>query len=280
MKTRLLIAAAASLAISLSTALAVALPVSAADAPWTATYWNNTTLKGHSVATRTEKRIAYDWRKASPIPGTVNRDKFSVRWTRVINFKAGTYIFRTYSDDGIRVWIDNKQLINQWNDHAYQTAFIPYAVSAGNHTLKVEYYDKTGPAVANFSIASLKANPWDAQYYKGVSLGGRVIVEQEENGIRNYWGGDGPVPGVGGNNFSVRYTRDVSFPGGNVRFKVTVNGGYRVWVGNKLVIDRWSDHGLVTETTSRDISAGDRTVRLEYHNQAYPAVLRFKILKK
>lgn len=277
MKTGRWIAAAAAVMVSLAAALAVTLPASAADAQWKVVYWNNTTLKGSPVSSGTEKRLAHDWRNASPVPGTVNRDKFSARWTRTVNLAAGVYIFRTQSDDGIRVWMDNKQVINQWDNHPYQTAVVPVNVKAGDHTFRVEYYDFTGAALANFSYAPLKANPWDVQYFKGSSLSGKVIVDQEENDIRNYWGRENPVPGVGANNFSVRYTRKVNFPGGPMKIKVTVDGGYRLYVGGKLIVDRWFDHELKTETFVRTIAAGQRSVRLEYFNRNYPAVLRFKM---
>jgi hypothetical protein len=43
-------------------------------------------------------------------------DDFSVRWTRNLNFSAGSYRFYAHVDDGVRLSIDGKPLIDEWHD--------------------------------------------------------------------------------------------------------------------------------------------------------------------
>ncbi|GAG68615.1 unnamed protein product, partial [marine sediment metagenome] len=50
-----------------------------------------------------------------------------------MNFAAGTYRFSAASDDGVRVFLDNQLIINQWTD-AQSTVFTTErSLSAGNH---------------------------------------------------------------------------------------------------------------------------------------------------
>jgi hypothetical protein len=88
------------------------------DPNWQASYWNNMTLSGTAVLQRSEANLDYDWGAGSPAPGIVNNDQFSARWTRYVDFTAGTYRFTATADDGIRVWLDNELIINDWSDPA------------------------------------------------------------------------------------------------------------------------------------------------------------------
>ncbi len=120
------------------------------ETAWTAHYWNNTSLTGNPVLTRSESAINYDWGTGSPAPGIVNTDFFSVRWSRSIFFETTTYRFTTQSDDGIRVFISGNPIIDNWTPHAVQTDSVEIALGAGTYPVVVEYYEDAGQAVAKF----------------------------------------------------------------------------------------------------------------------------------
>lgn len=73
-------------------------------------------------------------------------------WSLVLRGKfnfatARTYTFMANSDDGVRVWVDNVQVIDAWTDHSATTTYTgTKALTAGTHEVYVEYYDRTGPA--------------------------------------------------------------------------------------------------------------------------------------
>jgi uncharacterized protein YgiM (DUF1202 family) len=119
-------------------------------ANWNASYFNNNSLSGSPVLTRTDGDINFDWGAGSPDASKVPADNFSVRWTTTFNFPTpGTWRFQVGADDGIRVWIDVTQIINEWHGNAegYKTYQVDLqSLTAGNHELKVEYYDSTGNA--------------------------------------------------------------------------------------------------------------------------------------
>ena len=118
----------------------------------TGSYFNNVSLTGAAALTRTEA-INFNWGSASPGAG-VNADNFSVRWTGGITpTSSGTYRFRSYSDDGVRVWVNGVQLINNWTDHSPTTNTSGnISLTAGQrYTIQVEYYEKGGGAVMQLS---------------------------------------------------------------------------------------------------------------------------------
>ena len=112
-------------------------------------YFNNRTLSGTPALTRTEV-VNFDW--ASNAPGTgIGRDNFSVRWTgEVKTTVAGAYRFRTVSDDGVRLWVNGVQVINNWTLHSATTNTSNSINLAANtrYVIRMEYYEQTGSAVA------------------------------------------------------------------------------------------------------------------------------------
>ncbi len=112
-------------------------------------YFNNMTLTG-TVVRQTTEAVNFNWGTASPGTG-VNKDKFSARWTGTVEASSsGNFQFQTYSDDGVRVWVNGVQAINNWTDHSAATnTSSTVALTAGvRYTIKMEYYENGGSAVA------------------------------------------------------------------------------------------------------------------------------------
>lgn len=118
-------------------------------ASWNASYYNNLDLSGAPSLTRVDGDINFDWGTGSPA-AQVNADNFSARWTTTVNIPTtGHWRFQVGADDGVRMWIDVTQILNEWhgNPEGYRTYDADvYALTAGDHDLKVEYYEATGNA--------------------------------------------------------------------------------------------------------------------------------------
>jgi hypothetical protein len=132
--------------------VATSAPSSTVSNAWTGTglkaeYFNSTDFKNLAL-TRTDRSIDFDWNAAAP-DAQVNLNNFSVRWTGQVQPRAsGTYTFTAVSDDGVRVWIDGKQLIDNWQDQAPTESLGSVALEAGKkYDIKVEYYQGAGGAV-------------------------------------------------------------------------------------------------------------------------------------
>ena len=69
------------------------------------------------ILERIDPTVDFNWGSASPDP-SVNPDGFTVRWTGMITVPASaTYTFYTMTDDGIRLWVNGEQIIDNWTDH-------------------------------------------------------------------------------------------------------------------------------------------------------------------
>ncbi|MEZ0485807.1 PA14 domain-containing protein [Fibrella aquatica] len=113
-------------------------------------YFNNKSLTAPVVLSRTDALIDFDWGNGAPGAG-VTVDNFSVRWTGQIEAPAtGNYVFTTNADDGIRLWINNVQVINDWRDHPLTTTNstnIPL-VAGQKYAIRLEYYENIVGAIA------------------------------------------------------------------------------------------------------------------------------------
>jgi hypothetical protein len=76
----------------------------------------------------------------------INDDNFSARWIGIFYFDAGDWLFRTRTDDGVRVYIDGIRLIDAWNDGYKEPSNRFNRLGAGNHTITIEYYERGGAA--------------------------------------------------------------------------------------------------------------------------------------
>jgi hypothetical protein len=119
----------------------------------TARYYNDPGTGTRFVTlalTRVDPAVNFNWGAAAPAAG-VGANNFSVRWTgRVEAPVTGTYRFSTVSDDGIRLWVNGQQVINNWTDHAATTnTSAAIALTAGvKYTITLEFYEKGGDATA------------------------------------------------------------------------------------------------------------------------------------
>ena len=82
---------------------------------WRGEYFNNVSLNGAPVLVRDDTFIDFIWGSATPAPNIVNADRFSVRWTRTLNLTPGRYFFTAHADDGVRLWVNNQLLIDEWH---------------------------------------------------------------------------------------------------------------------------------------------------------------------
>ncbi|MBN2189819.1 MAG: glycoside hydrolase family 3 C-terminal domain-containing protein [Candidatus Aureabacteria bacterium] len=116
-------------------------PVSGIKA-WKGEYFSGKELKGIPREIKYDTSVNFDWHSGCPL-ATMPPDNFSVRWTGKIKApETGTYTFSLGSDDGSRFYIDDKCLISNWNDHAYEVKKARIKLEAGKeYALRVEYYE-------------------------------------------------------------------------------------------------------------------------------------------
>jgi len=121
---------------------------------WKGQYWNNDSLTGQAKLCRNDSNIDFTWEYGSPHT-TIPVDHFSARWTRQLSFEAGRYRFRLGGDDGVRLYVDGQRVIDKWQWQHYTEYTVDIDLTAGLHTVKVEYYERDGYAKVKLSWEKL-----------------------------------------------------------------------------------------------------------------------------
>jgi outer membrane protein OmpA-like peptidoglycan-associated protein len=101
------------------------------------------------VFSRVDRRIDFHWAMGDrPGPG-IDQEAFSVRWTGKLYAPVeGTYNFIVNTDNGVRLWVDGRLLIADWNVYSFTEFRKEIRLAAGRYyDLKVEYNNHKGPAV-------------------------------------------------------------------------------------------------------------------------------------
>ncbi len=112
-------------------------------------YFDNMRLEGAPVMTRTDPQVDFNWGAGSP-DGRIPPDRFSVRWTgKLVPVRSGMYELGMTTDDGFRLYLDGKLVVDQWVDQANQTGSVRIRLEEGrSYDLRAEYYENEGAAAA------------------------------------------------------------------------------------------------------------------------------------
>ncbi|MEX1020591.1 MAG: PA14 domain-containing protein [Litorilinea sp.] len=232
---------------------------------WQAEYYPNRDLTGDPVLARTDAAIDFEWGADPPDPSLVG-DAFSARWSQQVELPAGIYRFYAWSDDGARLWIDNVLVLDAWQEGPLRVYRADVNLVQGLHDIRYEYFDAGGNALARLRTAYVTAYPdWVAAYYPNIDLAGEPVVVRNETTPNAFWGAGAPAPGVPAGNFSARWTSQQVLEPGAYAFRVTANGGVRLYVNEELVIDAWENVGRRLLEANRLIAGdGPTELRLEY----------------
>jgi len=108
-----------------------------------AEYFNNDNLDGKPALSRTDKTLDFDWGMGSP-DSLISTDHFSARWTGTLTVPQGSgdVVLATVADDGARVWLDGKLVIDAWGPHDAAITEAAGTISPGKaHDLRIEYQE-------------------------------------------------------------------------------------------------------------------------------------------
>lgn len=113
-------------------------------------YFANMKLEGEPVLKRNNRKIDFNWDEKPP--KGLNAYEYSVRWTGKLTApETGTYIFALTGDDGYRLYINNKLIIERWEDHEPTTTKTELPLESGkSYDIKIEYYQDHGGASIKF----------------------------------------------------------------------------------------------------------------------------------
>jgi hypothetical protein len=104
------------------------------------------------VLTRTDPEINFNWGDASGPDPAVGEDNFSIRWMGEL--EAGfteTYTFYPRTNDGVRLWVDGRQLVDSWETVAIypiEHSGTIDLIEGNTYTVVMEYFEDIDRAVA------------------------------------------------------------------------------------------------------------------------------------
>ncbi len=243
-------------------------------------YYNNNNLTDDPVKIQNETAINYEWGDTVPVDG-LTKDNFSVRWQGDFEL-AGNYRFLAQADDGMRLWVDGKLLIDTWSAYNYNELYADVSLAAGKHRIKMEMREIGGNARAKLSweekrdCSGVPDNAFCGAFFKGEALEGEPLRTQQYPAINFDWATSRPLHNVPSDLFSARFVGSFDFTAGYYRFNGEMDDGVRVWVDDVLVVDQWASDWRwpYKFQVTPYITAGKHVIKVEYHESYGTAKLK------
>jgi hypothetical protein len=264
----------------------------AANNEWLVEYYDNPELRGAPLGSKhveinlflvkyeadvalpqTVAAVDFNWGTGSPVRATLPlignvdmmpTDNFSVRYSKVMRFREGWYRFRVRADDGVRLYVDDRLVINQWKDQSSTEYVAEHRVTGGDHVVRVEYYEARGAAEVHFAVEPIQ---WRYELFRGPTVTGTAAATFDDTITELEWRHAPPVPAsLGGQlgQFGLRGTARLHFKSGTYRFHALHTGRFRLFVDGTL---RHDDPGGTTSSSAAvTLTDGMHEIRVELEN--------------
>src|SRR6202050_4521423 len=107
-----------------------------------------------SAGTKHDNKLDFNWNEKPPLPGMPSGDHWSARWKGTFTAPAnGNYRFTIASDDGSRVIVDGKTVIDDWGVHGADEKTGDVSLTQGQAVpVVIEYYQHDGGSELHFSV--------------------------------------------------------------------------------------------------------------------------------
>jgi uncharacterized protein with LGFP repeats/pimeloyl-ACP methyl ester carboxylesterase len=274
-----------------------------ADAPeeWAGEFFRGKDLREQNLAGHRgggTESLDTDWGEGHEWGVPISSDNFSDRWSTTRYFdEPGVYEFDTQADDGIRVWVDDRLVIDKWQDQPFATNKALVSLDKGHHRVRVEHYENKGSSALEVDWKKVAGQPnsryrlyegdndsanhsdwfepWTAEYFNNRNLEGAPVVNRLEDNATSGWKGgfdldwrDGsPDPKVSSDNFSSRLTSHRYFPAGTYKFKLQGDDGLRFFINGENILDRWDETTFAPREVEVTLSEGIHNLVVEHSEE-------------
>jgi len=136
-----------------------------------AEYFDNTTLGGEPAIRRVDKAIDFHWTLYAPDP-VLQPDHYAVRWTgQLIAPETGRFRIGLEGNDGFRLCIDNKIIVDNWKKQTYTTAVADLFFEKGkSYDIRVEFFESVGNATIKLIWNIGVVNDWKKKILEAVTI--------------------------------------------------------------------------------------------------------------
>lgn len=262
-------------------------------------YYAKPDLIGPNIV-RPDATVDFNWAEGTPIQG-VQADNFSVRWAGQVQPKyTGDWTFTTFTDDGVRLWVNGELVIDQWNIHAGRfdrSRAIPL-VGGQKYDIQMEYFENTEKATARLLwshanqpeevIPTTQLYPdvtrvvpagggLAATYYWKAAPNG-ASMKLSDTAVNFDWGAGSPDQLIPSDEFSARYVGYVQ-PRytGRYTFYTLSDDGVMLWVDGKRLVNHWDVHAPAEDRgmIDLDLVAGEKySIVMQYYENTERAVVK------
>ncbi|HTK82128.1 MAG TPA: NosD domain-containing protein [Bacteroidota bacterium] len=97
-------------------------------------------LRAQPLLAQRTPRLDYEWYR--PQIRELPLERFALEANGNVTLSPGTYTLRTISDDGVRVWVDDSLVIDNWSQHGSTLDYV--SLSGGTHRLRVQFFQVDG----------------------------------------------------------------------------------------------------------------------------------------
>lgn len=123
------------------------------------------------------------------------------------------------------------------------------------------------------------ANPkpgLNAEYFSNIKLSGAPALTRGDADVNFEWNNVSPAPGLPPGNYSVRWSGELVPPvDGDYRLGLNTDGGSRLYLDGKKIIDDWNPHGTRVMTTLVHLQGGRAyPIRMEYSHTWWESTAR------
>jgi beta-glucosidase len=136
-----------------------------------AEYFNNITLNGYASIKRVDKTIDFHWTLYAPDPA-IHVDFYSVRWMgQLISPATGKFKIGLEGNDGYRLYINNKIIIDNWKKQTYNTVVADYFFEKGKmYDIRIEFFESVGNATIKLVWNVGVVNDWKKKIQESVAI--------------------------------------------------------------------------------------------------------------
>ena len=146
------------IALAIAVALTPVDPDPTADGHgWRGEYYRDLLFLGDPVVKR-DAQLRFDWGRGSPFRERRPIDRFSIRWDTCLDVPADTTLeVALTSDDGSRLFIEGRQVADNWGEHGTRAVGARAPLTAGSHHVLVEYYEMSRDARITLELVQNEA---------------------------------------------------------------------------------------------------------------------------
>ncbi len=125
-----------------------------------AIFFNNMRLQIPPVYRRVDQKIDFNFGTSSPAFG-VKKNNYSIRWRGYIKpAQSGKYVFATESDDGVRVYLDGRLILDNWTDHQPTINYVEATLRKNQvYAIRIDYYNHQKEGLIRFGYALIDETP-------------------------------------------------------------------------------------------------------------------------